>query len=322
MTKDYVLRELQEHPDRFVSGAFLADRLQITRAAVWKAVEQLRREGYPIESVPRRGHRLSAGYDVLSEAGIRRYLSRSDLQIRVYSTITSTNTVLKQMALEDAPSGLALVAGEQTAGRGRLGRSFYSPSGSGLYLSLLLRPDLSAAEATSLTACAAVSTAEALESLSDVKAGIKWVNDILIDGKKVCGILTEAGLDCETGRMSYVIIGIGVNTKVPSGDFPEELREIAGSAFGEKTIPDLRNRLAALILEKLMKYSVDPSDSAVFEEYRRRSLAPGKHIRILSPGREPVPAEALDLERDYSLLVRREDGSTELLRSGEISIRF
>ena len=155
-----------------------------------------------------------------------------------------------------------------------------------------------------------------------MKPGIKWVNDILIGGKKVCGILTEAGMDCETGRISYVIIGIGVNTKVPSGDFPEELRAIAGSVFGDQTIPDLRNRLAALILEKLMTYSAAPSDFTVFEKYRHRSLVLGKPIRILAPGREPVAAEALDLERDYSLRVRLEDGSTELLRSGEISIRF
>ena len=321
MTKTQVLSVLQSSMDQFISGASLAEKLHLSRTAVWKAVAQLRREGYPIESVPRRGHRLLSAADVLSEEGIRRFLDRQDLEVRVCPTITSTNTVLKQLALEEAPSGLALVAGEQTAGRGRLGRSFYSPANTGLYLSLLLRPDLAAQDATLLTACAAVSVAEALESLAEVKLSIKWVNDLYLGGRKVCGILTEAGLDCESGRMSYVIIGIGVNTRMPPGDFPEEIRSIAGDVFGDAPVPDLRNRLAARILDNLMACAEDPRSPEIFDKYRRRSLVLGRPIRILAPGRAPVPATALDLEPDYSLRVRLEDGREELLRSGEISVR-
>ncbi|MBQ9210543.1 MAG: biotin--[Clostridia bacterium] len=322
MTKERIIDALQARAGEFVSGGALAEALGLSRTAVWKAVEQLRQEGYPIESQPRRGHRLLLTHDVLSEAGIRRYLDQEELQLQVYPTITSTNTVLKQMALEEAPAGLALVAGEQTAGRGRLGRSFYSPSGSGLYLSLLLRPGTAAAEATCLTACAAVSVAEAIESLAEVHPGIKWVNDLLIGGKKVCGILTEAGLDLENGAVSYVIIGIGINTRLPAGDFPEELRAIAGAVFGEAPIPDLRNRLAAQVLDRLWRYSQDPAAPELFEKYKSRSLALGQPIQILSPGKEPASAQALDLERDYSLRVRLADGSEQLLRSGEISIRL
>ena len=321
MTKDLVLNALKSHPDTYVSGAALSAGLGVSRTAVWKAVESLRKEGHPIVSHPRRGHCLASGGDVLSEAGIRRYLTHPGLQVRFFPVITSTNTVLKQMALENAPAGLALVAESQTGGRGRLGRSFFSPAGSGLYLSLLLRPEMEAAQATLLTACAAVAVAESMEELSGIRPGIKWVNDLFVEGRKVCGILTEAGLDLETGRVSHVIVGIGINIRPPREGFPEELRDIAGSAFGSLPVPDLRNRLAAGILNRLMAWAQNPGAQEIFEKYRERSLAPGQPILILEPGREPVAAEALGLERDYALRVRLEDGSERLLRSGEISIR-
>ena len=260
--------------------------------------------------------------DRLSAEGIRRYLTRSDLRVRFEPVISSTNTVLKQMAREGAPEGLALAAGEQTAGRGRLGRSFYSPSGSGLYLSLLLRPSLEASEAPQLTACAAVAAAEALESLSGARIGIKWVNDLLLGGRKVCGILTEAGTDPVSGRLSYAVVGIGINTRVPAGDFPEEIRDVAGAVFGDTPLPDLRNRLAAGVLDRLIAYAARPGAPEVFDAYRRRSLVLGKPVRILAPGRDPVPAVALDLGPDYSLRVRLQDGSVRVLDSGEISVRL
>ena len=322
MTKAFVLQMLQAHPDEYVSGAALSSELHLSRTAVWKAVEQLRAEGYPIDSLPRRGHRLSSESDVLSEEGVRRYLRNRKLQARVFPVISSTNTVLKQMAAEDAPEGLALIAGEQTAGRGRLGRSFYSPAGTGLYMSLLLRPSLAPADATRLTACAAVAVCETLEGLAEVRPGIKWVNDIFLNHRKVCGILTEAGLDFESGRMSYVIIGIGINTRTPEGDFPEELRSVAGSAFGDKPVPDLRNRLAAGVLDRLADFAKDPFDPCIFRGYKARSLALGQPILILSPGQNPIEAEALDLEEDFSLRVRTVTREERLLHSGEISIRL
>ena len=321
MTREDLLTILWQSADAYISGEELAKRLAVSRTAVWKAVGQLRRDGYRIESVPNRGYRLLSDSDVLSEEGIRRHLQHQELQLQVYRTITSTNTVLKTLAAQNAPAGLALVAGEQTAGRGRLGRSFYSPADSGLYLSLLLRPHMSAVQATHLTACAAVAAAETIEELSGRPAQIKWVNDILVNGRKVCGILTEASIDCESGMMQYVIIGLGVNTHVPKGDFPEELKSIAGAAFGTERIPELRCRLAAGILDRLAEYAEKPEAPAVFEAYRRRSFVPGRAIRILAPGKDPVPAEALSLLEDYSLLVRLPDGSTTRLNSGEVSVR-
>ncbi len=322
MTRDELLSLLWENADSYISGEELARRLSVSRTAVWKAVGQLREAGYTIESVPNRGYRLLSKSDVLSEEGIRRHLMHQELRLQVYPTITSTNTVLKTLAAEDAPAGLVLIAGEQTAGRGRMGRSFYSPADSGLYLSLLLRPRMSAVEATRLTACAAVAVAETIEELSGRQTQIKWVNDIFADGRKVCGILTEASMDFESGMMHYVIIGLGVNTHVPAGDFPEELRGIAGAAFDTGSIPELRCRLAAGILDRLAVYTEKSDAPEVFAGYKRRSLVLGKEVNILSPGRAPVPAEVLDLNEDYSLRVRLPDGSTADLNSGEVSIRL
>ena len=322
MTRDKLLSILWQNADTYISGEETAKLMTVSRTAVWKAIRQLREEGYAIESVPNRGYRLLSESDVLSENGIRRHLHHRELQLRVYDTITSTNTVLMTLAAQDAPAGLAFIAGEQTAGRGRLGRSFYSPSGSGLYLSLLLRPHMSAVRATNLTACAAVAAAETIEELSGHAAQIKWVNDILMDRRKVCGILTEASVDCETGMMQYVIIGLGINTRVPKDGFPEDIRNIAGAAFDAELIPELRCRLASGILDRLTEYAEDPDAPAIFEAYRRRSCVLGKAINILSPGKEPVPAEALDLLEDYSLLVRLADGSTSRLNTGEVSVRL
>ena len=321
MTKEALLALLWEHADTYVSGAELARRLAVSRTAVWKGIEQLREDGYAVDSSTNKGYRLSSGSDVLCEEGIRRYLKTDNLDLRVYRSISSTNTVLKAMAEAGAAEGLCLIAGEQTAGKGRRGRSFFSPPDSGIYLSLLLRPSLQAADATSITACAAVAVAEAIESLAPVKAEIKWVNDIYVGGRKVCGILTEASLDCESGQVNYLIVGIGINTRVPASDFPDELRNIAGSAFGDEKIPELRCRLAAGVLDRLVEYSANLTEKNWFGEYRRRSFVLGKEINILAPGREPEPAVALDLDRDFALIVRTEEGTLRHLNSGEVSIR-
>ena len=259
--------------------------------------------------------------DVLREEAIRRHLRNDRLKLQVYDSITSTNTVLKAMAENGAEEGFCLIAAEQTAGRGRLGRSFYSPPDSGLYMSLLLRPGLQAADATAVTAGAAVAVAEAVESLAPVKAEIKWVNDVYVEGRKVCGILTEASVDGMSGQVNYLVVGIGINTRIPDGGFPEDLRSIAGSAFGQQDIPELRSRLAAEVLNRLTEYTSRLQQKEWFEEYRRRSMVLGKKIFILEPGKEPGSAEAIDLDRDFALLVRTENGELRRLNSGEVSIR-
>ena len=321
MTKDLVLDYLWSHADESVSGEELAVRLELSRTAVWKAVEQLRQEGYCIESAPRRGYRLLSKSDVLSEAGIARSLDAPGLRLHYVPQIGSTNTALKELGNAGEPAGYALVAGQQSAGRGRMGRSFYSPEDTGVYLSLLLRPRLPASQATGITACAAVAVAETLEELSGRSAQIKWVNDLMMDGKKVCGILTEASLDCESGQLSYAVVGIGVNALEPEGGFPEELKDIAGAVFPERILPELRCRLAAGILERLWRYCGGETLQDCFDSYRDRSLVLGQEVELLSPGKEPERALVLDLERDYALRVKLSDGSERRVLSGEVRVR-
>lgn len=319
MTKDDVLPLLWESGGQSLSGQEIARRLGVSRTAVWKAVEQLRREGYRIESATNRGYRLSPESDGLSPAGIERYLRHRELRLRTEECVTSTNTVLKELAAGGEAEGLALIAGRQTGGRGRRGRSFYSPADTGLYLSLLLRPRMGAEQSAMLTAVAAVAVAEAVESLSGRPAQIKWVNDVLIDGEKICGILTEAGVDWESGAVDYAVIGVGVNLRTPEGGFPEELRGAAGAVFDGRGIPDLRCRLAAAVLDGLMDGYEHPGEC--FEAYRARCVVPGKEIRILRPGQEPVRALALDVDEEFALLVRYEDGTIGRLQAGEVSVR-
>ena len=257
----------------------------------------------------------------LSEEGVKRYLRRRDLTVRVFDTVGSTNTLLGAMAAEGAPAGLALIAGSQTAGRGRLGRSFFSPEGTGVYISLLLRPDLSPAAAVALTACAAVAAAEGIEEVSGVHAGIKWVNDIFIGGRKVCGILTEAETDAVSGRLRHVVIGLGVNISAPEGGFPAELRDTAGAVFPGQVPDDARCRLAAGILDRLSELAEAPEAPPVLEAYRARSILPGRGILVLEPGKAPQEAVALGIGDDYALRVRLPDGTQRSLISGEVSIR-
>lgn len=322
MTKDAVLQLLREREDAYISGAELAKRLSLSRTAVWKAIGQLKEEGYHIDSVTNRGYRLLLSGDVLSEESVRRYLEHREITPEVYKTIGSTNTALKARAAEGASEGLALIAGEQTAGRGRMGRSFYSPAGSGLYMSLLLRPRIAAQEAVRITACAAVAVAETIEELSVRAAQIKWVNDVLMEGRKVCGILSEASLDCESGELAYVIVGIGINAVRPAESFPEELRQIAGAVFESAEIPELRAKLAAGVLDRLMDYAAAPDSEHCFEAYRSRSVVLGKPVNLLIPGRAPEPAQVLGLNRDYSLQVRLADGRERAVSSGEVSVRI
>ncbi len=202
-----------------------------------------------------------------------------------------------------------------------MGRSFYSPAGSGLYMSVLLRPMLKAADAVNITACAAVAVVEAIESLATVQAQIKWVNDVYVEGRKVCGILTEASLDSATAAVNYLVVGIGINIRPPEGGFPADLQKIAGSVFGEEEIPGLRCRLAAAVLDRLLGYYEHLQEKPWLEEYRKRSLVTGKEIRILMPGKEPENGTAIGIGDDFSLLVQMEDGTLRRLNSGEVSIR-
>lgn len=256
--------------------------------------------------------------DELSAEGIRRYLKNETLRVEYRAVIGSTNTAVKERAAGE-PEGLVVAAGEQTAGRGRMGRQFFSPADTGLYMSLLLRPGMAAQACALLTPTAAVAVAESVEALSGRLTQIKWVNDVLLDGKKICGILTETSLAPRTGAVDWAVVGIGVNTRTPAGDFPEELRDRAGAVFdGEE---DMRCVLAAAILDRFMELYQTLGSEECYQSYVNRSCVLGKDVRLLSPGREPLEARVLAIERDYALRVRLADGSERRISSGEVSLR-
>lgn len=231
-TKERVLRALEAREGAHVSGAQLARELGVTRNSVWKAVNALRREGYHIDATTNRGYALSHEDDLLSASGIRRFLpADAPLFPTVRKCLDSTNAEALRRAVDGAPEGTVIVAEEQTAGRGRRGRSFFSPAGTGIYLSILVRPALPAERAHLLTCSAAVAVAEAIEACAGVDASIKWVNDVYCRGKKVAGILTEGSFDLEGGVLQHAVVGIGVNVRPPHAGFPAEIAERAGAVL-------------------------------------------------------------------------------------------
>lgn len=322
-TKEQLLELFENNKGEFLSGEEIAKQLSVSRSAVWKAVKALRDKGYKIEAVSNRGYSLTLDTDILSVQGIRKYLSGlcSDMDIQVYPELVSTNTAVRERAADGAQEGLVVIANSQSGGRGRFGRNFYSPSDTGLYMSLLVRPShCPAKDAVKLTTLAAVAVCEAIEAVSGEKAEIKWVNDVYIAGKKVCGILTEASFSMEDGFLEYAVIGIGTNVFAPKDGFPKELKDIAGAVF-QTPRSDGKNHLAAEILNRFMLYYKTDKKQNYGENYRRRSFVIGKDINVCLAD-NIRKARALDVDEECRLVVQYENGETDRLSSGEISIRI
>lgn len=318
--RDEVLRQLLDSSEA-ISGSTLARNLGVSRNAVWKAIESLRAEGYDIQAATNRGYTLAAGADVLNRVEIARWLKDGEIgtPMEIYDEIDSTNNRAKQLAMQGAAHGTVVLARQQTVGRGRFGRKFFSPENSGVYISFVLRPSLPAERAVMITSMAAVAVARAMERVADVKASIKWVNDVYLGTKKACGILCEAGLDFESGQMQYVVAGIGVN--VGRMDFPPELREIATSISNECGRDISRSRFCAELINEMNALYPQLESGAFMAESRARSNVIGRDIVVLR-GEERYPATAVDIDDRGNLLVCREDGSEAVLQSGEISVRF
>ena len=320
--QDHLRTLLESNKSVFLSGEEIARRLGVSRNAVWKAIKALQAGGYPIQAVPNRGYCLAASSDVLSESGIRQYLTGEalSLDLRVYDSVDSTNLVLRSLANSGAAEGTVVIAAEQTGGRGRKGRSFYSPQGTGVYISLLLKPKIAPDDATLITTTAAVAVSEAVEALSGEPAAIKWVNDVFLRGKKVCGILTEGSFDMESGQFEYAILGAGINVYEPDGGFPAEIREIAGSVLVSPA-PDAKNRIIAEYLNRFLPLYRSLGSAKTNAEYRRRSFVLGKMVNVFA-GDRATPAHAIDIDERCRLLVEYENGRRETLSSGEISVRL
>ncbi len=322
-TKDTVLSLFEKNKGFFISGERIAEELNISRTAVWKAVKKLQSEGYEIKAVTNRGYCLDRESDVLTARGIISHLDESSRRLRpeVFVRVDSTNTKCIEKAETGESEGYVAVAGTQSAGRGRRGKAFFSPADSGVYMSILLRPEgLTENQVLHFTTMAAAAVSEAIEAVSGKKTEIKWVNDIFIDGKKVCGILSEASYGINTAKLEYVIIGIGINAYEPSGGFPSSIADIAGCVFDEPAA-GRKNKLAAEVLNRFMAYYEHLPETSYSEEYIKRSMVTGKDVTV-HKGKELIKAHVLGIDEEFGLKVRYEDGSVEILRSGEVSIRI
>ena len=323
MSREQVYQLLQERPGAFFSGQELSRRLGISRAAVWKAIDALRRDGYTVEARPGLGYRLTFTPDVLVEREVRRYLP-PDIpcpELRCLEEIDSTNSYLKREALAGAPGGTVAVANSQSGGRGRMTRSFQSPPGKGVYLSVLLRPQLPPGELLGVTGMTAVAISRAVERAAGVRPGIKWTNDLVLGGRKLCGILTEMALEGETQMTQSLVIGAGVNVSHTAEDFGPEVAKMATSLAQEGCAVSRPALAAAMIVElRRLSDSLGGDLTEWVEEYRSRCVTLGKPVRLLWTDRQ-VRAQALDVDGQFGLVVRLEDGETTTLRTGEVSVR-
>lgn len=319
--KSRLLELLEQNKGRIISGEQIAGELACTRAAVWKAVKALREEGYEIEAGSNRGYMLAEDSNLLAEEGISPLLNKTGAYLKVYPEIDSTNRAAKEAAVGGmAFHGSAVLARRQSGGRGRRGRSFYSPEDAGLYLSVVLEPAGSLRENLILTAQAAVAVYKAVEEATGISPDIKWVNDLFCQGKKICGILTEAVTDFESGEIQFAVVGIGLNIYEPEEGFPPELAGVAGALYKsrEEAAGVNRNRLAAAIINHLLE---EVQEIKLPPEYIKQNIVPGHRIQIVD-GQRSRTAQAVEICPDGRLKVLEGDGSETLLSYGEVSLRI
>lgn len=314
-----VLGILEDNRGRFVSGNEISKKLFVSRNAVWKAINSLKLQGYDIESVTNKGYRLSLDNDIISAQSIGKYLS-CDLNIIVVDETDSTNNYLKKLASDGAKEGTVVIARTQTKGKGRRGKSFYSPEDTGVYFSLLLRPDSSAENSLFLTVMSAVAVAETAMEYSNRDIAIKWVNDVYIDGKKICGILTEGSVSLENSGLDYAVIGIGINVLTPENGFPDDIKDIATALFPPNNTPDnAKSRIIAGVLNRLLDMYYG-KDAGFIDRYKKYSYLIGKEINIIYHD-HTEPAEVLGITDECHLTVKTERGEIKTLSSGDVSVR-
>lgn len=318
--KDQILNILKEAHGGFVSGESLSQALQCSRTAIWKHIEELREEGYSFEAVRRSGYRLLSSPDIPYPEEVKSGLSTTFMgqHIHYFPSIASTQIEVHSLAKEGAPEGTVVIADQQVGGKGRLGRTWHSPPGTNISMSLLLRPQLELHRCPQLTLLAAVAIVEAIRVLTELPVVIKWPNDILLNGKKICGILTE--LSAESDRINYLVIGIGINVNTPS--FPEELASIATSLMIEKQHKLPRVALIQTLLKKLedlyllyLKEGFAPI-KAQWEGY---AISIGRRVTVRQL-KGTMVGLAIGIDDEGVLLVQKDDGEIEKVYSADIEI--
>lgn len=326
-TKQKILNLLTENINTYISGQEIADRLFLTRAAVWKSIKALQKDGHDIKAVNNRGYCLASDSQPLNGIMVEAELDYAAGKVEVIfkDETESTNEDAKKLGNEGYMKSVVVVSDYQSKGKGRRGRSFSSPKGLGLYMSFLLHPEIRVEEAYMLTCAAAVATARAISQVTGIEADIKWVNDLYIRDKKICGILTEASLSVETGGLDYAVVGIGINIFAPHEGFPPEIRDVAGAVFEGGEAPDnVRNKICAAIIDNFI-WMIDDGSKEFVKEYRGRSNLIGHYVKVNPYGDTGRHldgyAKVLDIDDDCHLVVEYENGTKESLSSGEVSVK-
>ena len=330
-TKTELLALLNEKNGDFISGQEIASRLGVSRNAIWKAINSLKEQGFEIESLAGVGYRLAAGRDIISKDVLDEEI-KYPCKIQVFDRLDSTNNYAKKAPASEVPR--LIIASEQTAGRGRLGRSFYSPAEKGVYMSLAFEPDFDLDKSLFVTTVAAVAACRAIEDATGLHPKIKWVNDIYLDGKKLAGILTEAESNFESGKIQKIIVGVGINCF--SCELPDEIKDIA-TCLTDPAGDFSRNKLIAAFCNHFFERLDNFDQPKIIREYKSRSFIIGEPILIFNPaiarqiGRsddrlnEGIRARAIDIDENGGLVVEFMEGrrsrQMQTLTSGEISIR-
>ncbi|WP_047152596.1 biotin--[acetyl-CoA-carboxylase] ligase [Aneurinibacillus tyrosinisolvens] len=320
--REEMLQLLKESGDSFVSGEEISKRLGVSRTAIWKHIEELREEGYIFEAVRRAGYRLISTPDVMIAEEIKVGLKTRSFgqEVHYYATIDSTQNKCQELAKAGAPEGTLVVADQQLGGKGRLGRVWHSPAGKNIYMSLLLRPVLELQKCPQLTLLTAVAIVETVRDVCGIQADIKWPNDILLDGKKICGILTE--LNAESDRINWLIIGMGINVNAELDDFAADVQKIATSLRIVNGAPLRRVSLIQGILrrlEHLYEQYVREGFEPIKELWEAHAITIGKRVTIRTlQGSLAGFAEGID---DAGvLLVRQDDGTVTKVYSADVEI--
>jgi BirA family transcriptional regulator, biotin operon repressor / biotin---[acetyl-CoA-carboxylase] ligase len=346
--KKNVLNELKSNMSKYVSGEELSKALGVSRTAVWKYINEFKKEGYDIVSSSKKGYKLVSIPDIISVNEISYNLATEVLgrNIVYFDTIDSTNSYAKKLGNANCVEGTVVVADMQTEGRGRLGRQWNSASGKGIWMSIVLKPNIGPEDAQIITIAAAIAVVAALKKSVGIDAGIKWPNDIIIDGKKVCGILTE--MNSEMERVNFIVLGIGLNVNQTAEDFPEDIKDLAtslkihlnkGTDRGNSS-PDLLNCTSQVnrppdsldfnrceIIKNLL-YELERIYSKIskgfiteiIDEWKRHSITLGKDVRIISKSTN-FTGVAINITKDGKLVVKCDDGEVREVISGEVSVR-
>lgn len=313
--------DILKNTEGYISGEEIGEKLGVSRTAVWKAISKLKKEGYNIEAVNNRGYHIIDDVDIINEKEIQDAIHTEILGKKIIfkDTVTSTNDVIKYIAEKGEKEGTVAVSEIQTAGRGRMGRKWESERGDGLWFSILLRPDIDPRKAPMLTLLAGLCVCRAARRVTGLDVSIKWPNDVIINDKKICGILTE--MSTEIQKINYIVVGIGIN--VNTENFPEELSDVATSLKKEAGKDFSRKELLNEVLKDFEMYYnkyVKYGDFSIFtEEYEKMCNTIGRDINVI--GRETYPAKAVGINESGELIVEKENGTREIVFSGEVSVR-